>query len=73
MHEHRLKVGMRVRHRKSLQYVHSHYRSNDGRRIVQLSPHATAIRGDGIVCSNVLIDEIDEIEGPGESGEHPAL
>lgn len=66
MHHDRLKVGMRVRHRGTEHYVHSYYGGACGRRIVQVSPRV-ATSGDAIICNNVPVDELEEVDGPGKS------
>lgn len=47
-------------------FAHSSYASSDGKRIVQIAPTQEAMRGDGIICQNVLVDDIEEVQGPGK-------
>lgn len=53
-------------HKGREHYVHSHYKGTCGRRIVQVSAHAH-MSGDGIICQNVPVGELEEVKGPGES------
>lgn len=66
MHESQLRLGGKVKHRGNVHYVHDHYLGVCGRRIVQVSPNLVT-KGEGIVCNNVPVEELEQVEGQGES------